>query len=294
MTYEAFWHPLTTLYPAGEAKAIALMVTELKYGLTLSDLLCGRLEQTDDAELMPIQQRLLAGEPVQYVIGTAEFGGRLFTVSPDVLIPRPETYELCQWALQSVADNGEARSCSPDDGSGSAVHQHPRFLDICTGSGCIACTLAAERPDAIVTGWDISGAALRVAAENAKRTGVNVKFELQDALALSPVPPRAKSFNLIISNPPYICENEKVTMERNVIDYEPDIALFVPDDDPLLFYRHIARYAAEALTTDGWLLFEINPLYADQLKAMLAATGYSHIDLRQDQFGKTRFIRACR
>ena len=275
MTYEAFWHSLTTIYPTGEAKAIAQMVMELRFGLTLSDLLCGKMDTLDEGELLSIQRRLLTGEPAQYVIGMAEFGGRLYKVTPDVLIPRPETYELCQWALE---------------------HQNAqRILDICTGSGCIACTLATERPDAEVIAWDISEKALSVAQENALISHVNITLEKQDALLLSTTFNHlSTNFNLIISNPPYICEKESVTMERNVIDFEPHIALFVPDNDPLLFYRSIALYALKALSSDGWLLFEINPIYADETKAMLHTTGFKNVEIRQDQFGKVRFIRACR
>lgn len=272
MTYEAFWFPLSKLYPAGEAKAIALMVLELKYGMSLSDVLCGKMEQLAEQELLAIQSRLLTGEPVQYIIGEAEFGGRRFVVSPSVLIPRPETYELCQWALE---------------------HGNPQqVVDICTGSGCIACTIAAERPDAEVWGWDISEPALRVAEENGRRLNVQVTFEKRDALQLFNLSPF--TFNLIISNPPYITDKERVTIDRNVLDFEPDIALFVPNDDPLLFYRHIATFAMKALTDDGWLLFEINPLYAYELTTLLQDIGFREIALRHDQFGKERFIRACR
>ena len=268
MSYEELWKPLTKLYDAREAKAIARLVLEERFGLTMADVLCGKTG--DDAVLRHIQQRLLQGEPVQYVLGVAEFGGRQFRVAPGVLIPRPETLELCQWVE-------EERGIT--------------ILDIGTGSGCIACTLAAELPEAQVTAWDISEAALSVARENAKRTNVHVSFEQVDALNIPLTPDK---WDIIISNPPYICERERAAMERHVLDYEPSLALFVPDDDPLLFYRAIADYARQSLTAGGSLFFEINPLYAEQLQSLLSSMSYHHIEVRDDQYGKPRMIKAQR
>ena len=287
MSYEELWKPLTKLYDAREAKAIARLVLEERFGLTMADVLCGKTG--DDAVLRHIQQRLLQGEPVQYVLGVAEFGGRQFRVAPGVLIPRPETLELCQWVQEerkeerlrvgerSVGMRGERRGIT--------------ILDIGTGSGCIACTLAAELPEAQVTAWDISEAALSVARENAKRTNVHVSFEQVDALN---IPPTSDKWDIIVSNPPYVCEQERAAMERHVLDYEPSLALFVPDDDPLLFYRAIADYARQSLTAGGSLFFEINPLYAEQLKSLLSAMSYHHIEVRDDQYGKPRMIKAQR
>ena len=268
MSYEELWKPLTKLYDAREAKAIARLVLEERFGLTMADVLCGKTG--DDAVLRHIQQRLLQGEPVQYVLGVAEFGGRQFRVAPGVLIPRPETLELCQWVE-------EERGIT--------------ILDIGTGSGCIACTLAAELPEAQVTAWDISETALAIAQENAKRTNVHVSFEQVDALNIPLTPDK---WDIIISNPPYVCEQERAAMERHVLDYEPSLALFVPDDDPLLFYRAIADYARQSLTAGGSLFFEINPLYAEQLKSLLSAMSYHHIEVRDDLYGKPRMIKAQR
>lgn len=268
MSYEELWKSLTKLYDAREAKAIARLVMEDRFGLTMADVLCGKTG--DDAVLRHIQQRLLQGEPVQYVLGVAEFGGRQFRVAPGVLIPRPETLELCQWV---------------EEERGTTI------LDIGTGSGCIACTLAAELPEAQVTAWDISEAALSVARENAKRTNVHVSFEQVDALNIPLTPDK---WDIIISNPPYVCEQERAAMERHVLDYEPSLALFVPDDDPLLFYRAIADYARQSLTAGGSLFFEINPLYAEQLKSLLSAMSYHHIEVRDDLYGKPRMIKAQR
>ena len=274
MKYEDLWHQLSSIYETGEAKAIVRYVLEIRYGLSMTDIMCGAVEQLPQEELSALLKRLLQGEPVQYVTGIAEFGGRSFLVEPGVLIPRPETYELCEMIRD---EKQEVRS--------------PKILDIGTGSGCIACTLAAEIPDSEVTAWDISEKALHIAEENAKRTGVHVSFEQRDIL-LPPssflLPPSSR-WDIIVSNPPYICNKERVNMERNVLEYEPSLALLVPDDDPLLFYRAISRFAKTALKDGGNLYFEINPLYAEPLKQLMQEEGFADIMLYQDSFGKQRF-----
>ena len=285
MTYNELWRQLTQVYDDYEAKAIARMVYEVRFGLMPSDLFIGKDTQlsTDDQKLLEeITQRLLTGEPVQYVLGEAEFGGRTFHVEPGVLIPRPETYELCQWIM-------EERRGKKEEGRNTSI------LDIGTGSGCIACTLAAELADAEVTAWDISDDALRIATENAKRTDVHVSFEKVDVLNTSLLNRErpATGLDIIVSNPPYICNKERATMERNVLEHEPELALFVPDDDPLLFYRTIARFAAKALNPSGALYFEINPLYVSEMQQMLSKEGFSHTEIRNDQFGKQRFTKSC-
>lgn len=285
MTYNELWRQLTQVYDDYEAKAIARMVYEVRFGLMPSDLFIGKDTQlsTDDQKLLAeITQRLLTGEPVQYVLGEAEFGGRTFHVEPGVLIPRPETYELCQWIM-------EERRGKKEEGRNTSI------LDIGTGSGCIACTLAAELADAEVTAWDISDDALRIATENAKRTNVHVSFKKVDVLNTSLLNRErpATGLDIIVSNPPYICKKERATMERNVLEHEPELALFVPDDDPLLFYRTIARFAAKTLNPGGALYFEINPLYVSEMQQMLSEEGFSHTEIRNDQFGKQRFTKSC-
>lgn len=174
------------------------------------------------------------------------------------------------------------------------------MLDIGTGSGCIAITLATEIPEAKVTAWDISEKALEVARENARHNNVCVTFEQVDVLNISTTSKESStgqvlgSFDLIVSNPPYICNKEHATMEANVLNHEPHTALFVPDDDPLLFYRAIARYGLTALKPGGRLYFEINPLYADALRDMLSMMSWHDIEIKEDQFGKQRFIKASR
>ena len=284
MTYNELWHLLAPLYGDGEAKAIARLVYEVRFGLSFSDICLGKdtqLSANSQEELKGIAERLLQQEPVQYVLGQAVFCGRTFMVNEHVLIPRPETEELCSWIV-SQEDKGSIDTAN--------------ILDIGTGSGCIAITLAAEMPKAKVTAWDISTEALKVAEENAKRNLVHVSFEHVDALHIPTniLQQTAKIFDFIVSNPPYICNNERVQMESNVLNYEPHTALFVPDDDALLFYRAIAQYGQVALKEGGWLYFEINPLYASILTEMLVMMEYHDIEIKEDQFGKERMIRARR
>ena len=287
MNYNELWRQLAQIYDEGEAKAIARMTYEERFGLTLSDIYLGKDTQLSadcQTELEEIAKRLLQGEPIQYVLGQTDFCGRTFMVNEHVLIPRPETEELCQWIVGS-----EQRKVISDKYS---------ILDIGTGSGCIACTLAAEMPEAEVTAWDISEEALKIARENANHNNVHVTFEQVDVLNLpSPLPfggGRGEALSLIVSNPPYICNKERDAMETNVLEHEPHTALFVPDDDPLLFYRAIAQYGQSALKDGGGLYFEINPLYADDMQRMLSMMSYHDIEIKEDQYGKQRMIRACR
>ena len=274
MTYAELWRPLTTVYDEDEAKAVARLVLEVRFGLSLADVLCGQMP--DETELHDIQQRLLEGNPVQYVLGQAEFCGRWFHVEPGVLIPRPETGELCQWVIRKEKSSTTGRKS--------------RILDIGTGSGCIACTLATELPQAEVTAWDISPQALDIARGNARQLGVKVTFGQVDILKN---PPPAK-WDIIVSNPPYICEQEKTSMAHHVLDFEPAIALFVPDNDPLLFYRCIGHYARENLTTDGYMLFEINARYGNEVTTLMQELGFGHTRVMTDQYGRERFVLAAR
>ena len=275
MNYQELWRRLAQVYDEGEAKAIARLVYDVRFNLTLSDLFIGKdtqLSANDQAELAEITRRLELQEPVQYVLGQADFCGRTFLVNPSVLIPRPETEELCRW----IVDDMKALSTCT-------------VLDIGTGSGCIAITLAAELPKAEVTAWDISEAALQVARENAKRLHSNVTFEQTDALN---APQDHERWDVIVSNPPYICNKERARMEANVLEHEPHTALFIPDDSPLLFYSAIAQYGLTALKMGGWLYFEMNPLYAQELADMLSMMSYHDIEIKIDQYGKQRMIRA--
>jgi len=297
MGYEELWQRLTPLYDAGEAKAIVRLVLDECYGLSWADVLGGKVSElsaNDQTELEKFMLRLEKGEPVQYVIGVADFCGRQFHVESGVLIPRPETEELCRWILASDK-HGQTRTVREIP---SQEGQSPlcEILDIGTGSGCIAITLALELPDAKVTAWDISDDALRIASANAKALGASVTFQHHDALdsLLFTLHSSLPKWDLIVSNPPYICRKEADGMDKNVLGYEPHEALFVPDDDPLLFYRAIARYATKALKPNGNLFFEINPLYADDLTQLLGEMLCYNAEILNDQFGKPRFLKATK
>ena len=300
-TYQQLWQSLTSLYDAGEAQAIVRTVLDVKYGMTLTDIICGKVNELsadEERKLEEIIIRLQKGEPVQYVLGEADFAGRTFRVEPGVLIPRPETAELCQWIEKDmiekpIVSSGDSSEDSPEDSSGNspqATDDARRILDICTGSGCIAITLGLNIPNSEVTGWDISEDALRIAQGNVEMLKArNVRIEYQDALAL---PKAAEAADLIVSNPPYICEKEKADMEKNVLEHEPSLALFVPDEDPLKFYRAIAEYAASALKSGGALYFEINPIYEKETREMLLKLDFKDIETKEDAFGKKRMMRA--
>ena len=297
-TYQQFWQSLTPLYDAGEAQAIVRTVLDVEYGMTLTDIICGKvneLSSDEERNLEEIIARLQNGEPVQYVLGEADFAGRTFHVEPGVLIPRPETAELCQWIEEEVS------SLDADDPK--------QILDICTGSGCIAITLGLTLPNSEVTGWDISEDALRIAQGNVEMLKArNVRIEYQDALMLPKAAEAAeaaeiseaaesslsKSWNIIVSNPPYICEKEKADMEKNVLEHEPSIALFVPDKEPLKFYRAIAEYASSALKSEGALYFEINPIYEKEAREMLEELGFKDIKTKEDAYGKKRMMKAMK
>ena len=317
MKYEEVWKRLTTVYDDHEAKAVARYLLEIRYGFTMTDILCGKVETLAEEELNALLNRLLQGEPVQYVTGVAEFGGRRFHVEPGVLIPRRETAELCQWIIDEEGGRTKEEGEMKEERGKMKDGRGGRILDIGTGSGCIACTLAAELPESKVTAWDISDEALRIAQENAQNNHVHINIEKVDILSIShstllinsvdfchdsanqasslalavPKVPHSSKYNIIVSNPPYICNKEREGMEQNVLDHEPSLALFVPDEDPLLFYRAITRFATTALQDGGNLYFEINPLYAQPLEQLMQEEGFSDIRFRNDSFGKQRFAR---
>lgn len=214
--------------------------------------------------------RLCNGEPLQYVVGSTPFCGLTFKVDSRVLIPRPETAELVEWVALDAGSSGS-------------------LLDVGTGSGCIAISLAHRLPKWKVQGWDISDDAIEVARENSRLNGTDVEFRKADILNAPDVDQR---FDVIVSNPPYVLESEKDQMEDTVLEYEPHLALFVSDHDPLLFYRAIAEFGHKVLNPGGRLCFEINPLKVDDLKEMFTNAGYHGIEVRRDIFGKQRMIKA--
>lgn len=300
MTYSEIWHRIATSYEDGEARAIARILIEELFGLSYTDIVCGATDQLsadDTLRLDTAVRRIEQGEPLQHVLGYADFCGNHFGVNASVLIPRPET----EW----LVDEGERLI----NGVSNAAPPAPkRILDIGTGSGCIAISLKLRLGEAYVEAWDISEEALRTAESNAKALKAEVAFCKRDALRAEescsretweasfsckpsiPSKPNAP-WDLIVSNPPYICDSERADMDDNVLLHEPHTALFVPDDDPLRFYRAIAHYATTALRKGGRLYFEINPLYADEMATLLHQQGFCDVDILKDAFGKQRF--AC-
>lgn len=266
---------LSSHYPAGEVTALTRIIATELLGFSqttffLKDDVSVTVEQQD--QLDNAIERLKKQEPIQYILGYCDFCGLRFKVTPATLIPRPETSELVEW-VASEATGKES------------------ILDIGTGSGCIAVSLAHKLPQSKVTAWDISNDALAVAAENSNANGCNVAFELVDILAHQP---SGELFDIIVSNPPYIKENEKESMHANVLDWEPHTALFVPDSDPLLFYRTIAEKGRSILKPGGRLYFEINRAHGKETMGMLSALGYTNIELRKDFAENDRMIRAIK
>lgn len=279
MTYHDICQRLTPLYGPQEAKAMTRMLLEDLFSLSFADILCGATEHLSDADTLRLQQsvdRLLDAEPLQYVTGTAFFCGHPFHVAPGVLIPRPET----EWIVDTAV--------------GLVTSSAPRILDIGTGSGCIATSISLALADkhCYTEAWDISEDALRIAADNAERLGAEVKFRRRDALRLEEEKSEEIMLDIIVSNPPYICNREAADMHANVLRHEPHLALFVPDTDPLLFYRAIASYAMRSLRKGGWLLFECNTLYAHDTAQMALDMGFDTSVVEDDCFGKPRFVKA--
>lgn len=258
------------LYPEREARRIALTAAAALSGESEAKFLADPNQRVNIDGVERCAAQLAAGCPVQYVTGKTEFCDMTFHVDGSVLIPRPETEELVLWAEQCAAD-----------------HWNPRILDVCTGSGCIAIVLAAHLPQAEVTALDISHAALETARRNASMNGVRIRFIEDDAL--NGMPSLAgETFDIIVSNPPYIPHSEIESMHVNVTRYEPHEALFVDDADPLVFYRAIARAARTMLSEDGSLLFEVHEAWAERTAEMLRREGFGQTEVRNDLFGKPR------
>ena len=268
---------LAGYYPDAEASALAkMLLVEVLHFSTL-ELFGGKDKEVfkkDLDVLYEMSRRLQNREPIQYIIGRETFCGMPFVVNRHVLIPRPETQDLVEWIAE---EDQQTNPC--------------RLLDMVTGSGCIAISLAKKLPHVQVEAWDISGEALQVARQNALNNQVKVDFHQQDILSASP---GIAEWNVIVSNPPYITNKEKAEMEANVLNWEPHTALFVPDHDPLLFYRRIAQLGMNMLVNGGALYFEINRAYGTETIAMLQALGYENIIIRKDRFNNERMIKATR
>lgn len=283
MTYSEIWHRIATSYDDGEARAIARILIEELFGLSYTDIVCGATEQLsadDTLRLDTAVRRIEQGEPLQHVLGYADFCGNRFCVNGSVLIPRPETEWLVDEGAKLMSDGS-----TPTD---IKKLNSKRILDIGTGSGCIAISLKLRLGDAYVEAWDISEEALRTAQDNADALKAEVVFRKRDALRADNT---AAPWDLIVSNPPYICDSERSAMDDNVLLHEPHTALFVPDDDPLRFYRAIARYALLTLNIGGSLLFECNTRYAEATGKMLSDMGFEEVTVSDDCFGLPRFVR---
>lgn len=259
---------LRGFYPEEELRELAYWIIEESTGMTRTQILTDCKDTQNISNMEIILQKLRAHEPIQYIFGHTEWKGLDLRVTPATLIPRPETAELVEWILQE-ADRDKPLS----------------VLDIGTGSGCIAIALKKAAPKWQVTGLDISEEALAVAKENAIRNKVEVNWLQADILspiANNPLP----IADIIVSNPPYICDSEKKDMDARVLDYEPHSALFVPDTDPLLFYRQIASLAS----SPSLVFFEINEAYGNEVCAMMEQMGYSDVQLKNDMYGKPRMV----
>lgn len=266
---------LTASLGAGEGDAAARIIFEDIAGYDRKYLFMnGDRDITDymQGKIDEVVTKVEKGEPVQYAVGHALFMGNSYEVSPAVLIPRPETAELVDLITKEY------------DGKSDLT-----VLDVGTGSGCIALSLARALPFSHVTGFDISEKAIEVAQRNATNLKAKVEFEVCDILNAQAI---SDSYDIIVSNPPYICRSEATEMDSRVLDYEPDNALFVPDNDPLLFYRNIAHYASTALRSGGTLWFEINSRFPDEMRTMLTEAGFVDIDVIRDYRGLYRFTRA--
>lgn len=273
-TLKKMRYVLYPIYGKGESDAIIRIIFHYLKGWDTTQML---IHQSDPlspfikGEIDKILQRLQKHEPIQYITGEARFHGLDLHVTPDVLIPRPETSELVDIITDDAGEKEDLR-----------------VLDIGTGSGCIAVALARSLKFPMISAVDISAAALDVAKKNAEMLKVHINFIHADIFKWEP----SGNFDIIVSNPPYIDESERKDMDPNVTDFEPASALFVPDDDPLVFYRRIAAIASDSLSASGKLYLEINPLHADQLAEMLKSDGFNTVDVMRDSFGKLRFIRA--
>ncbi len=263
---------LQPYYTAEEVSTLSRIVCCDLFGQAPTDYYLGKdiaLSSKKEQELEDILQRLSRFEPLQYIEGRTLFLGRELWVAPGVLIPRPETEELVELMLKEI----------PADA---------RILDVGTGSGCIAISLAKELPDALVTAWDVSPEALSVARANARKLQADVRFVECDVLACQV--DEVGLYDVIVSNPPYVTEAEKADMEPNVLQWEPSLALFVPDDDPLRFYRRIAVLGRDMLADGGRLYFEINRAYGREMVEMLRAMGYVGVRVEKDLSQNDRFV----
>lgn len=272
---QQFHAQLKEIFPSTEIDTFFNLLIEHFAGLSRLDLAMNpklQLEKVQQQNLEKALERLKKQEPIQYIIGETEFYGLKFKVDKNVLIPRPETEELVDWIIKDTP--------TPSDLS---------VLDIGTGSGCIAVSLAAYLLDSKVTAWDVSSGALQIARQNAKLNKVNVDFQQQDILKTQTS--ANIKYDIIVSNPPYVRDLEKEWMQPNVLEFEPELALFVKNEDALLFYRKILEFAQNHLSPKGQIYFEINEYLKPELETLLEKYDFGTVQFRQDIFEKTRMLR---
>lgn len=273
----SFLAELTKEYPCEEANSFFGLLTEAYLEMSRLQVALQRDKEISEADLAKFKSakhRLLEHEPIQHILGETEFFGLKFKVSKDVLVPRPETEELVQWILDDL----------------DSENKELKLLDIGTGSGCIAISLAKNLPEAEISGMDISAKALETARLNAADNKVVINFAEKNVLKLEEL---EQDYNLIVSNPPYVRELEKAEMQPNVIDYEPETALYVKDDDPLVFYRKITDLAQKALVPGGKLYFEINQYLGPETEKILQEYGFK-TELRKDIYGNFRMLKGVK
>jgi len=268
-----FIQELESVYNANEVLSFFHLLLESIVGIKRIDLALNPtklLENTQKEALDKALQALKQEKPIRYIIGETEFYGLNFKVNEHTLIPRPETEELVSWVLENTS-------------------QSATILDIGTGSGCIAIALAKNLENTTISALDFSEKALKMAKENAQLNDVSIDFIQQDILALDAL---AKNYDIIVSNPPYVKEDEKSMLAKNVLAYEPDSALFVSNENPLVFYSKIADLAKTNLAQNGLLFFEINQYLAQETITVLKDKGFKHIELKKDIFGNDRMLKA--
>ena len=305
-TKRHFTEVLAEKFPKREAEQLMRILLEDLFGFDWNQQLMNpdlRIDEHQHYQLGEAVKRLLSGEPVQYVTGKARFGDLLIKVSPAVLIPRPETEVLvqkictsnlpCHSAVESAAMSFQHGHVGKRE-SMAAVYKKDspplRIWDIGTGSGCIAIALAKQFPNAEVIAFDVSEEALQISKENAESNGAKVTFVQDDVMNPTSVY-FTQPVDLVVSNPPYVCDSERATMENNVLDWEPEKALFVPDDDPLRFYRQILTLAKNQLNPDGQVWFEINERMGEELVSLCREMGFSNAEVLEDFAGKPRFVK---
>ncbi|HOP05245.1 MAG TPA: peptide chain release factor N(5)-glutamine methyltransferase [Tenuifilaceae bacterium] len=274
--YRKLVNELETIYSRNESQSLARLIIEKVLGLQPHQILINRsinLEKNQEEQILYYLEQLKLQKPIQYLLGEAYFFNLSLSVTPDVLIPRPETEELVSWVIESASN-----------------FKNVKILDIGTGSGCIALALATNLGNSTIYATDISEKALTVARENSKLLGAEVTFLQNDILSDVSIPD--SPFDIIVSNPPYVMASEKKFMKPNVLDNEPETALFVPNNDPLKYYRSIAEKAQSLLTPNGLVFCEINEAYGDETAILFSSFGFNSVEVRKDIHGKDRLLKA--